>query len=401
MADPFTYPLLPQSPCLTEEQLLAYIDGKMSAAEQHEAELHITDCAMCSDAVDGWHLVNDREKALAFPAEVTMAAAPAGTTRQEEKNEPKVIPLTHNRRRLWLSIAASVAVILVIAATITIIAPGSNKQLAENTAAKKPGSPGQPLPAPPSEQSAARTDSPSAASKLPEPIIEIGTTSYYSKEEVSESEMSGVAAFEEMAPEAAPPVVADDAMSMTEMLVATEDLKLREKELEKDEAKTDLAAQDRKAAPAAMADSVAVFANSTTVSTGSTTSTTWSQNAQQEQLSDVVVAEKATPKKSSATKTKQRAEASQPSAAGANVAVHPSYSRGMQYMQNKKYTEAITEFDKVLAVKTNLNYADAQWQKALALIKLGKKAEAKTLLQEIVNAKGPYKTQAEAELKKL
>lgn len=404
MADQFTYPLLPQSPCLTEEQLLAYIDGKMSAAEQYEAELHITDCAMCSDAVDGWLLVKNREKALAFPAEVTMAAAaaPLAATQQEEKPEPKVIPLQNNRRRLWLSIAASVAVILVIAATISIIAPGKDQQLAENTAVKKPGSPTQALPAPPAEKNIVRTDSPPVAENLPKTIIEVGPTSYYAKEEVADADRGGYAEMELVPAEAAAPVVADDAMTMTEILTTTEDLKLQEKALAKDEAKADKATRDRLAAPAAVSDSTIAFANTTSVSTGSTTTTTWNSNTQQVELSDVVVsAEKATPKKSTATKPKQRAEASQPSSAGANVAVHPSYSLGMQYMQKKKYSEAVAEFDKVLAVKTNLNYADAQWQKALALIKLGKKAEAKTLLQEIVNAKGPYKTQAEAELKKL
>jgi hypothetical protein len=397
MADSFTYPLLPQSPCLTEEQLLAYIDGKMSAAEQHEAELHITDCALCSDAVDGWQLVKDRDKALAFPAEVTMAAASA---QPEVKSEPKVIPLQSNRR-LWLSIAASVAVILVIAATITIIVPDKDKQLAENTAAKKPGSPEQPLPAPPADQSAPLTDSQTEAAKLPQTIIEVGTTTYYSKEEVAEADMNYITSEEIPAPERNSPMVTEDAMTMSEILAATEDSKFQEKALAKDEAKSDQAERDRQSAPGAMADSAVILANTTSVSTGSTTTTTWNVNAQQEQLSDVVVAEKSTPKKSTVTKNKQRAQASQPSAAGASVALHPSYSLGMQYMQQKKYNEAIAEFDKVLAVKTNFSYADAQWQKALALIKLGKKAEAKTLLQEIVNAKGPYKTQAEAELKKL
>jgi tetratricopeptide (TPR) repeat protein len=404
MADQFTYPLLPQSPCLTEEQLLAYIDGKMSAAEQHEAELHITDCAMCSDAVDGWHLVKDRKKALAFPAEVTMAtpANPAEATQEEEKPEPKVIPLQHNRRRLWMSIAASVAVILVIAATITIIAPGNDQQLAENTNAKKPGSPAQPLPTPPAEKNITRTDSPPVAENLPKTIIEVGPTSYYSKEKVVEAELNDFAAVEYAAAEAAPPVATDDAMTMSEILTTAEDLKLQEKALVKDEAKTDKATRDRQAAPAARTDSTIVLANTTSVSTGSTSSTTWNSNAQQEQLSDVVIsAEQTKPKKSTSNQSKERAEASQPSSPGANVAVHPSYSLGMQYMQKKKYAEAVAEFDKVLAAKTNLNYADAQWQKAVALIKLGKKAEAKTLLQEIVNANGFYKTQAEAELKKL
>ncbi|MGL5891204.1 MAG: anti-sigma factor family protein, partial [Bacteroidia bacterium] len=136
MADQFTYPHLPQSPCLTEEQLMAYLGGKLTPALQHEAELHITDCAMCSDAVDGWRLVNDRSKVNLFPAEVQLQAAANPTAvNEEDEKKPKVIPL-HPRRKLWLSIAASVAVIAVIATTIKVLLPSSNKELAENTPAK-------------------------------------------------------------------------------------------------------------------------------------------------------------------------------------------------------------------------------------------------------------------------
>ncbi|MCU0432898.1 MAG: tetratricopeptide repeat protein [Bacteroidia bacterium] len=402
MADQFTYPLLPQSPCLTEEQLLAYIDGKMSAAEQHEAELHITDCALCSDAIDGWKLVKDRSKALQFPAEVAMtAAAPETATEPEEKHEPKVIPL-QPKRRLWMSIAASVAVILVIAATITIIVPHKDKQLAENTAAKKPNSSNQSLPAPPADQNVAKNQAPVPAAELPQPVIEVGPTTYYSQESVTDEPAPGYL-YEDLA-SAAPPEK-NDAMTMTEMLKQEDDNRIS----------AGAADDEQKKAPADK-DQFAVVKADSTVTSGSgvqlsstATSPSYQWNTSGQTVGEVVVAdEKVERRRESAqrAKTKSKAASAKPSApsqaeAESEMPSNPNYTLGMSLMQQKKYNEAIAQFDKVLAVKTNLNYSDAQWQKALALIQLGKKEEARTLLQEIVAGNGTYKARAEAELKKL
>lgn len=41
------------SPCPSQEELLNYISGKMTAAEQRKVEAHMVDCEMCSDELDG------------------------------------------------------------------------------------------------------------------------------------------------------------------------------------------------------------------------------------------------------------------------------------------------------------------------------------------------------------
>jgi hypothetical protein len=55
----------PQTACLTEQAMFAYIDGKLSPAECHAVEKHLLDCAFCSEAMEGLELVRDRSKVSA------------------------------------------------------------------------------------------------------------------------------------------------------------------------------------------------------------------------------------------------------------------------------------------------------------------------------------------------
>jgi hypothetical protein len=420
MADQFTYPHLPQSPCLTEEQLMAYLEGKLTPALQHEAELHITDCAMCSDAVDGWRLVKDRSKINLLPAEVTMqaAAAPQPNSNEEQEEEtPKVIPL-HPRRKLWLSIAASVAVIAVIATTIKILLPSSNKELAENTATKKQLSPAVPAQ---EEKTVAKKDSVVIpAAPLPKTEIVIGQTDYVLPERSSYAEADNAGA-SEMLTEVSPPVAAvpvDDAKQESVAEDASKDMQSGSTSYQW-QTNTDAVAVEKKSEAyrdkAIAADSVTCCGNAVTLSqttNASSPQTTFSSPTviaapsgtytisadESENLKETVVVE---PRKREKAKASAGATIPQKASETAAKPQHPDYKRGMELMNLKNYPAAITSFDKVLAVKTNINYADAQWQKARALILLKRKEEAKKLLQEIIAANGTYKAQAEAELKKL
>ena len=47
------------TPCLTLDQLTAYVEDRLSAHEHHEVEKHLIDCELCSDAVEGMTLAAD------------------------------------------------------------------------------------------------------------------------------------------------------------------------------------------------------------------------------------------------------------------------------------------------------------------------------------------------------
>jgi len=39
--------------CPPQQQLLDYVQGKLTPEQQHEVELHLADCEMCSEAIEG------------------------------------------------------------------------------------------------------------------------------------------------------------------------------------------------------------------------------------------------------------------------------------------------------------------------------------------------------------
>lgn len=48
--------------CPGQQQLLDYIQGRLSPAEQHEVELHVADCELCSDALEGLAAIDQKER---------------------------------------------------------------------------------------------------------------------------------------------------------------------------------------------------------------------------------------------------------------------------------------------------------------------------------------------------
>lgn len=48
--------------CPTQQQLLDYVQGRLTGEEQHEVELHLADCDMCSEAVEGLSAFEQKEK---------------------------------------------------------------------------------------------------------------------------------------------------------------------------------------------------------------------------------------------------------------------------------------------------------------------------------------------------
>ena len=51
--------------CLSEQQLIDYLDGKLNEEETHAIEVHIADCDFCSDALEGLSAIeNKREISL-------------------------------------------------------------------------------------------------------------------------------------------------------------------------------------------------------------------------------------------------------------------------------------------------------------------------------------------------
>ncbi|MFI5219717.1 MAG: tol-pal system YbgF family protein [Bacteroidia bacterium] len=87
--------------CLSEDELLRYASGKMNEREKHHVEKHITDCELCSDALDGVLLMKDFSVIGSYKKEIIDSLA--GKKNIERKNQFNYY---------WLAAAAVFAVVL-------------------------------------------------------------------------------------------------------------------------------------------------------------------------------------------------------------------------------------------------------------------------------------------------
>lgn len=70
------------------------------------------------------------------------------------------------------------------------------------------------------------------------------------------------------------------------------------------------------------------------------------------------------------------------------------YKSGMSYYYQKKYTSSINRFNKIITGDINKYVEDAKWYKSIALINQGKEKEALKLLNQIVISNGKYQKRA-------
>lgn len=48
--------------CPPQQQLLDYVQGRLTPEQQHEVELHLADCELCSEAVEGLAAFEKKEQ---------------------------------------------------------------------------------------------------------------------------------------------------------------------------------------------------------------------------------------------------------------------------------------------------------------------------------------------------
>lgn len=48
--------------CPSQQQLLDYVQGRLTPEQQHEVEMHLADCELCSEAVEGLATIQQKEQ---------------------------------------------------------------------------------------------------------------------------------------------------------------------------------------------------------------------------------------------------------------------------------------------------------------------------------------------------
>ena len=118
-----------ESECISEEVMYAYLENKLTQKEHHLVEIHLADCELCNDAVEGLSLIQDKKKIRNFVADINNKIT---ALTNERKKSLRWIP---NTTKLW-SIAAAIA-FLIIAGSVWIIFNNSNKDKEDKLVADK------------------------------------------------------------------------------------------------------------------------------------------------------------------------------------------------------------------------------------------------------------------------
>lgn len=325
--------------CLTEDQLLLYMQSKLNAFEQHHAEKHLLDCELCSDALEGLRMTASKNLSETF-AELNHQVDKR--VKQEEK---KIIPMYS-----WLRIAAVIALIAVSAGTFIYLLK-EQKQKEKIVAAKKPGIPpaaqnnfelksAEPVAAESSKENAAKIFRQDQAPLINNrKIVERKPESdFINTTDISTSKIASVTEGNENRETVA--------QSATEQPMTKT---VEEKKLEP------------------MNDNAGVINKSTSGNTRSET----------------------------AYAIKQKADIQYELSNSAVIINNAKYQ-----MQNNRYDSANLLLDEVINNNDTKFMEEALWNKSIALENLNKKTDAKNILQKIVTMNGKYKKKATEKLKK-
>ncbi|MBI3512019.1 MAG: zf-HC2 domain-containing protein [Bacteroidetes bacterium] len=422
MTDRPSYHHLPDDPCIAEEKMFRYIDGKLSPEQMYEVERHAVDCAFCSDAIEGLQRVSERDRVGAYLTET-------GTGESAAETGAKIISMT-DRRPLYYAVAAGLVLITGIGIFMHNISNGSEKpnQLADNNSQKlisplgdvtkkdsvakvsdleKNNSAtvntaldslqGQP------ENKLARVDQYPHASGIAASGADAGGPSGRGSTVMHAEEKSTDIPAETEQSNSQNEMVLMDTQSDEQRMILEENVANDKKETEAVKAKDNddqvaggtstnyKSHNDRSKQSSVANDAPSVPASNANVVTVNGTN---SDSAGVANNISVVNAEVSADTVSNEQQQKYPLKES-------DKDIELSYGKGVQLLNAGDAAGSLVFFDDVLKYPAHYNFADAQWEKSLALIQLKRTDEAKALLNEIVKGGGKYKALAEEKLKTL
>lgn len=83
MSDSLKYKIFIETECPSEQTMFDYIDKKLNAKESHHFEKHLLSCELCSDALEGLELTQNRDRIAAINQKINeLLAIPQKETRE-------------------------------------------------------------------------------------------------------------------------------------------------------------------------------------------------------------------------------------------------------------------------------------------------------------------------------
>ena len=339
--------IVPEENCLTEIQLLRYLHDECSTQEVRAIDRHLTDCPMCTDAVEGAMLLNtNRLERSLKQLNAQIYTQFSDKTMVFELEKPVLTVVKKPNRRLWLWAAASIAVLATAGLLLLTkpFEPLSNAQIASNTE-------GDSLPNQTTSQAVISPRNEVSQVNPSKNERQIGTESGVTDTKTPAGSDADVALGDES------PFVATNTSPVPKMSKPTEDTEESVGDSYKSKAK------EIAQAPASSA-SVNDYPGAA------------AQNAMTES-------------KTKATREKLPVDNGL-----------ADYQIGMQFYTKGDYNAAIAQLNRVLAKQNKgVVYENALWYMANSYLKVGKKQDGQILLQRIVAEKGKFAQQAAALLK--
>lgn len=348
--------IVPNDSCLTQEQILRYMRDECQPSEEKAIDKHLTHCPMCSDAIEGAMMLDNKALESSFAHVQAFISEDIKKGNPFKTVETPPLEVVHKKNkslfRVILTAAASLSVI-VSAAIWLITKPLDNS--ADNTA------------------NIAATETPQ---------LKAADSAYFTQQ---------------------PIVVENNKLEQPD--------KVLEKDIEKVNAPLG-ATTTAKPTPQPNSSVVSDKTNEPTPEAYTTTEKT----SKAKEAADAMVysapaaapandEEKAIPQRkvdvdiAQAKMSKTTSSAKMKSNNSVEID-NRLFNQGVAYFQNKDYNNAISSFNTVVNNQSkNDIYEKSLWYLANAHFQMKNKTQAKAFYQRIVNEKGKYASQSEAILK--
>lgn len=364
-----------QSPCLTNDEMIDYISGKLSEDKIRKVELHIADCEMCSDELEGLSYLNDIKQ-------LPIITSSLNNKIDDYFNKgKKIIPIhteenkTTNKKfnlKRTFSIAASIALLITAGYFIYDIQNTSSNKLAEaNIPAKD-----EYIKETPSNEIIKEED---VKEELTSNNKELNKPSENKKEKVNTVSDKKI----KTETEKSKPTDVDEIIISEDVLAETDqDIELDKAEEIEEE---DISVSDNNAS------NKVVFGTTR----GAGINLKKKEKKDFKYLKDSGILSYSIKSYKDAITDFNKYLQNNPND------FEVVYKLGMSYYYTNNYDKAILKFNKIITARNIKYFEDAQWYKVNSLIKEGKKDDAIALLKNIINAKGKYLQQAQNKISEL
>lgn len=377
--------------CISEQAIFSYIGKSLTADEMLAVENHLAECEMCSDALEGYSLMTNKEKIAKIVIDI-----------KNEIDEKSFIPGKGKSYLYWRlsAYAASVAIVL---GTVLVLYLNLRKQEGSRI----------------SQVGTVKKDIENIGEKKNKDVQQHGTY-----------ESNTLIALQKSAEKSNSPATGETFHTVDLILSdkSKEDVNIPDNTTGQEEKKVPLVKDDEVEKDNGVVVGGAIHLDDSSVNgkrESGDNSGLHDEQVREVSYQEVVVTSRSGRKQKSSYKSSNEAPAKekakdipvpasqdedlQDSKMSGKIALeeqneilkkNPSdysslYYSGVSYYNLKKFKKCISQLDKVLSAKDGEFYEDALWYKAQALIALNKKTEAMAVLDQIISGGKKYNKQAE------